>query len=161
MQTGKRRCKLKERGFSAPAVMPGSITEVGGTTEPWVTSYQSSRHRAGTVGTFSTFQFIQILNVVIWNESEAGKFIWLASVFIRVLNWNQSLRAIGSIWSRKSRLNPVQFIMKGNNSVVLTGAELKVCWCVGWGGALCQKPNLQHSSFNVMKSVRAHHHSEL
>lgn len=114
-----------------------------------------------TVGSFSTFQFIQILNVGILNESEADKFIWLASVFIRVLNWNQSLRAIRSIQSRKSRLKPVQFIMKGNNSVVLTGAELKVCWCVGWGGALCQKPNLQHSSFDVMKSVRAHHHSEL
>lgn len=160
MQTGKSRCKLKERGFSAPAMMLWSITEVGGTTEPWFTSYQNSRQRAGsTVGTFSTLQFIQILNVVILNESEADKFIWLANVFICVLNWHQSLRAIWSIKSRKSRLNLVQFIMKESNSVVLTGAELKVCWL--GEGALCQKPNLQHSSFDVMKSVRAHHHSEL
>lgn len=29
------------------------------------------------------------------------------------------------------------------------------------GGALCQQPSLQHSSFDVMKSVRAHHRCEL
>lgn len=37
--------------------------------------------------------------------------------------------------------------------------SLICCW--GGGGVLCQKPVLHHSSFDLRKSVRAHHSSEL